>query len=204
MKYAIPFIAGIIIGWFIYQQCNRVPATDTTRLDSMIYRYDSAVAKAKADSITYAAYKHSDDSNRQVQSARHEHDDSIMRNNIGHLTVLVNRYKNATPTVRVVICDSVINLLNSAYDALMTIKADRDETITASNSRRFADSTEIQRAYEVIQRFTEQEKSWITTTQQLVVENNELRAALAKSKRGSKLLAVLGLVVGAGAVLLVK
>lgn len=202
MKYIVLFAAGFVIGFVLSMtQCNKTPVqVDSAKLDTMIFKYDSVVAKEKVDSVAWASERTAHNAADSLHSQKQNILDSGMRQQISHLTVSVSKYRKdlaAKDTIGALVeCGDIVDQLDSANEILDSLRIERDAIQYNLRQLKNLDSTQISGQYVELNALQNQIKVWIKTCQDLVVENNELRESLKKTKKGQKILAGLGLLAG--------
>ena len=209
LKYFLSALTGAIICFLLLRTCTPVvQPIDTTKIDSVKHRYDSVVIKNTGDSLMYTQI------NNQLQTALWTSKSTgqyllgKLQDSISRIRFTLSKLRTARfgkDTVGIVkSCEEFEAEAEGWYEAAVVYKTQLDSTVNLLQQINANDSTEIKRLNSVIFQL----KDLVTATQHFledaVAQNLELRHQLAKTKRGAKILAALGIVVGAVGVGMIK
>lgn len=208
LKYIACILAGAIITILLMRSCNTPAPIDTTKIDSLYKAIEKSKLQHQIDSIEYIQDRHANDSIRMAELATKEMYEQRLANKISQLTFQVAKYRTGREgrdTVQALTaCDSIISLLDTAYQQALAYKITIDSLQTNGYDRRFLDSTAIHGLNDMVAERDKQIEALQHFLNDAVKDNADLRTALTKSKRGKWLLAGIGVLVGAVGVGLIK
>jgi len=199
-------LAVIILQW----KCGgkEQPAAKVVNVDSLQAIIKAQANKITADSLDYADFKRLDDSVHRAMIAAKAQIEKAGTKQIVALTFEVNKFKAQAAAKDTSggfeTCIRISELYDSAKIMLAIYKATVDSLEANHTGRTERDSLQIATLYQSINSLQRQVDYLLAEIRELVTQNEELRAALAKSKKGKKWLTALGFIGGAvisGAVL---
>lgn len=201
MKYLLSAIIGALICFLILNTCNKpVEKLDTHLQDSLYRVIDTLDSQRKSDSVAYERELQLDDSDRTEWLEAKEQTEQKLTNKIAQLSFSLAKYKAAQDgkdTVgQLVNCNEIVKELDSIYTQSLTYKAIIDSLQLNATERRGIDSSELNFLRQSIVQDGEIIDQLKKVLSDALVDNQDLRKQLVKSKKGKWILGVLGFLIG--------